>query len=78
LAKKAALARLFCFAGSVAGLSVENIQSRMAEAIAAYEVNDEKHQQCAANQDGDGDLQTELKIVKIRDSADHVGAEAAD
>src|SRR5712691_1218028 len=49
----------------------------MAEAVAANEVNDEEHKQSAANHDGDGDLQTELQVVKIRDLADHLRAKAA-
>ena len=49
----------------------------MAEAVAANEVNDEEHKQSAANHDSDGDLQTELQVVEIRDLADHLRAKAA-
>ena len=49
----------------------------MAEAIAANEMNDQEHKQRAANHDGDGDLQTQLQVVEIRDLADHLGAKAA-
>ncbi len=50
----------------------------MAEAVAANEVDDEEHEERAANQDGDGDLQSQLQVVKIRDFPDHVRAETAE
>src|SRR2546429_3252569 len=57
-------------AKSVSGFCVERSERRMAEAVAANEVNDEEHKQGAANHDSDGDLQTELQVVEIRDLAD--------
>jgi len=50
----------------------------MAEAVAADEVDDQKHEQRAADHDGNGDLQTELHVVKIGDFTDHVRAETAE
>ena len=49
----------------------------MAEAVATNEVNDQKHKKRPADHDGDGDLQAQLHVVKVRDLADHVGSEPA-
>src|SRR5713226_2303687 len=50
----------------------------MAQAVAANEVDDEEHQQGAAYQDGDGDLQAQLQVTKIRNPSHHVRAETAE
>jgi len=57
---------------------VEYIQRGMAEPVAANEVNHQKHEQRAANQNGNSDLQAELKIVQIGNFAHNLGAQAAD
>ncbi len=49
----------------------------MAQAVAANEVDDEEHQQGAAYQDGDGDLQAQLQVTKIRNPSHHVRARGA-
>src|SRR4030088_85558 len=64
-------------AESVAGFGVERGERRMAEAVAANEVNDEEDKQSAANHDSDGDLKRELQVEKIRDLADHLRAKAS-
>jgi hypothetical protein len=45
---------------SVAGFGVERREGRMAEAVAADEVDNQKHEQRTANHHGDRDLQPEL------------------
>ena len=49
----------------------------MAEAVAPDEVDYQKHQKRSADHDGDRNLQTELQVVKVGNSADNVRAEAA-
>src|SRR6266436_200493 len=50
----------------------------MAQAVAANEVDDEEHEQGGAYQDGDGDLQAQLQVTKIRNPSHHVRAETAE
>src|ERR1700674_742514 len=56
---------------------MERIEGWMTNAIAPDEVNDEKHQQRAADHDRDGDLQSNLQIAEIRDFADDVRSKPA-
>src|SRR3989442_5652900 len=67
----------FVLHGSVAGFGVERIEGWMTNAIASDEVNDEKHEQRAADHDCDGDLQTNLQIAEIRDLADDMRSKPA-
>ena len=49
----------------------------MANAVAPDEVNDEQHEQRAANQHGNGDLQPNLKVAEIGDFPHNGGAKPA-
>src|SRR5713226_8037533 len=63
---------------SVIGFRVKRVEGGMANTVAANEVDDQEHEQGAANQDGDGNLQAQLQVTKIRNSSHHVRAETAD
>src|SRR5229473_58242 len=61
----------------VAGLGAERIETRMLQAIAANEMNHQEHQQAAAHHHRDRDLQGELHVVKVGNSAHQLRAESA-
>ena len=49
----------------IARLDVERGKTVMAQAVATYEIDYEKHQERTANHDGDGYLKAELKVAGI-------------
>src|SRR5207302_2047063 len=63
---------------SVAPFGMESVERWMAEAVAANEVDNQKHQQRAANHDRHSDFQPELHVVKIGDFPNHVRTESAE
>lgn len=44
---------------------MESLQRRMPHPIPPYKVNYQQHQQGSADQNGNGDLQSDLEVVKI-------------
>ena len=60
---------------SVADFGLEGFELGMAQAVAADEIHNQKHQQPAANHDHHGDLQSENQVGQIVQAADDVGPE---
>src|SRR6266849_6997280 len=61
----------------VAGLCAERVEARMLQAVPANEMNHQEHQQAAAHHHRDCDLQGELHVVKVGNSAHQLRAESA-
>src|SRR6266851_1385787 len=61
----------------VAGLWAERVEARMLQAVPANEMNHQEHQQSAAHHHRDCDLQGELHVVKVGNSAHQLRAESA-
>src|SRR5258707_25479 len=72
------LARLFCLEKSIARFSVERIQCRMPHSIPPDKVNHQQHEQRAAHQNSNGNLQTKLQVTNIGDFPHHVWPQSAD
>jgi hypothetical protein len=49
----------------IAGFDVEGREARMVQAIAAHEIDHQKHQKRAENHNGDGYLKAELQVAGV-------------
>src|SRR5271165_1410337 len=61
----------------IAGFDVEGGQAGMVEAVAANEIDYEKHQERAAHHNGNRYLQAELKVTGVRDFPHELRSESS-
>src|SRR5260370_3776352 len=78
IVNRGATARLFRLEALISRLGVKCVETGMPNPIPPDKVNYQKHEQRAANQHSDCDLQAKLQVTKIGNPPYHVRTQAAD